>query len=154
MFSKEEKKEINTAFWKGFRSKMKCIPNAEGKFINWLNYPTQLKPFYLRLFVDQKHARVSLDIQIKDEGVRQLVWEQMTELQKVLENETGPADFWHASSTNEVGQEIAQIIWIKQHVSLYNKKNHTEIYSFFEDQLLGFDRFYQDYKEILFGLLK
>jgi len=154
VFSKEQKKEINESFWKGFRSKMKCISNTEGKFINWLNYPTQLKSLYVRLYVDQTHARLSLDIQLKDEDIRQLVWEQMTELKKVLENETGPADFWFESSTNEVGQEIAQIVWEKKGVSLYNKNSYSEIYTFFEDQLIGFDRFYQDYKEILFGLLK
>src|SRR5690554_7794162 len=80
MFSKEERKALNAAFWTRFKEKAGVNKGANGKRINWVNYPTRVKQIYIRLHADTKIARFSIDIQDKDEGVRMLVWEQFEEL--------------------------------------------------------------------------
>src|SRR5690554_7121783 len=87
MFSKEERKALNAAFWTRFKEKAGVNKGANGKRINWVNYPTRVKQIYIRLHAETKIARFSIDIQDKDEGVRMLVWEQFEELKKVLEEE-------------------------------------------------------------------
>ncbi len=154
MFTKEERKNINNSFWKGLKKEMKPISNAEGKFINWLQYPTQLNHVYLRLDATNKYATVTFDIQIKDKEIRMLVWEQLNELKKVLEQETGNATQWESNIMNSTGQEISRISWVKENVNLFDKTTHREMYDFYKEKLVGFDRFYQTYKEILFSLLK
>ncbi len=154
MFSKEERKNIHQAFWKRFKSKVSNEKNAEGKRINWLNYPTKLKQIYVRLQADNKTAQFSIDIQDKDEGIRDLIWEQLTELKKVLELEMPADGIWSKEAYNAAGQHIYRISWKINNVNMYESLDEEQIFSFFHKHLKGFDRFYVEFREVLFGLLK
>lgn len=154
MFSKEERKEIHQGFWKRFKSKVSNEKNAEGKRINWLNYPTKLKQIYVRLQADNKSAQFSIDIQDKDEGIRELIWEQLTELKKVLESEMPDGGIWNKEAYNAAGQHIYRISWKLEEVNMYEPLDEEQIFLFFHKHLKGFDRFYVEFRDILFGLLK
>lgn len=154
MFSKEERKEIHQAFWKRFKSHAAKNRNAEGKRINWLNYPTNLKQIYVRLHADNKCARFSIDIQDKDEGIRDLIWEQFSELKKVLENEMPDSGIWNTMAFNLANQPIYRISWELKDVNMYNSDDEKQIFDFFVKHIQGFDRFYVEFREVLFGLLK
>tara|TARA_B100000508_G_scaffold24343_1_gene17488 strand:- start:18593 stop:19057 length:465 start_codon:yes stop_codon:yes gene_type:complete len=154
MFSKEERKAIHTSFWKRFKSKATQHKNAEGKRINWLNYPTKLKQIYIRLHADNNLARFSIEIQDKDPGIRDLIWEQFEELKKVLENEMPATGVWNKNAFNAANQPIYRISWEIENVNMYDRKDEEKIFNFFIDHLHGFDRFYVDFREVLFGLLK
>ena len=41
-----------------------------------------------------------------------------------------------------------------ENVNMYDRKDEEKIFNFFIDHLHGFDRFYVDFREVLFGLLK
>ena len=154
MFSKEERKEIHQAFWKRFKTELSTTKNAEGKRINWLNYPTKLKQIYVRLHADNKCARFSIDIQAKDEGIRDLIWDQFIELKKVFEIEMTTEGIWSKEAYNAAGQNIYRISWEIDNVNMYERLDEERIFRFFGEHLMSFDRFYVEFREVLFGLLK
>lgn len=151
MFSKEELKEINTNFWEGFKLHMKKIKSSNGKRVNWLKYPTDVKFIYLRLEVNNKGARICFDIQHKHDEIRAIVYEQMTELKVVLEDAIEYETIW-MEDYSLFDNTISRIQWEIKDVSLYNKNDHVKIYDFLQKTLNEFDLFYQDYKDILVAL--
>lgn len=154
MFSKEERKEKNTAFWKAFKDFSKKHQSTEGRRVNWVNYPTFVKPLYIRLHTDQNTARFSIEIQDKDDGIRNLIWEQFTELKKVLEAEMPSEGKWKINAENTANQEVGRIYWEIKGVNMYNLGDHKKIFNFLMNHLLGFDRFYAVYKEVIIGLIR
>lgn len=151
MFSKEELKEINTNFWEGFKLHMKKIKSSNGKRVNWLKYPTDVKFIYLRLEVNNKGARICFDIQHKHDEIRAIVYEQMTELKVVLEDAIEYETIW-MEDYSLFDNTISRIQWEIKDVSLYNKNDQVKIYNFLQKTLIEFDLFYQDYKDILVAL--
>ena len=97
MFSIEEQKQLNTEFWDRFRKKMRNHKSSNGRGINWINYPSDVKDVYIRLEADSKGVRFCFDIQQKDDGIRSIIWEQMTELKVVMETEIGKDTGWNES---------------------------------------------------------
>lgn len=152
MLNKEERKERNTRFWDQFRKQMRSKLSSNGKRINWIGYPLGLKDLYLRLEADQAGVRMCFDIQPKDDGIRAIMWEQMTELKKVMESETGPADFWNPAHHIVSGRTVSRICWEDKHLSFMRDEDWPKMFDFLEIKLRGFDRFYQEYKDILITL--
>jgi hypothetical protein len=152
MYSKEELKEIRTAFWDKFNLEMRKIRSANGRKMNWLMYPTDVKNLYVRLHCDQYGARVSVDIQGKDLGVRQLIWEQLHELKAVMEQATGKTAIWDENASSSTVPHFCSIYWEKTDANLFQPEKHDEIISFLKDKIVAFDAFYQEYKEILINL--
>ena len=154
MFSKEEQKKINTAFWGIVKKELNKTPDAEGRFIQWLNYPIKIKDVFLRLKVNNELAMVSLDIQSADEGIRELIWEQLKELKKAMENNMEILPAWDKTVTNDAGLTIYQIRWELKNVSLYSKQDEKAIIHFFRTVLVEFDAFYFEFGEILKNLVR
>jgi hypothetical protein len=154
MYSKEERKAIKTAFWRSFKSEMNTVPSSTGKRINWINYPTKLKILYARCEVDENGALFSIDIQTKDPGIREIVWEQFQELKMVLETEVGSPGTWLDENFNAAGQPIKSVVWKLDGVNIYRGEDTSKIFTFLKEKLVGFDAFYQEYNEILFNLIK
>lgn len=151
MLSKEERKELNTNFWEEFRKEMRNHKSSDGRGINWINYPSGVKDVYIRLEVDSKATRVCIDIQPKDDGIRSILWEQMTELKVVMESTVGEA-VWNEDDHSINDTKVSRIFWGKTGFNFYNKEDHFEIKNFLKMKLIKFDAFYQEFKEILISL--
>lgn len=154
MLSREAKKELNELFWSSFKKVIIKERSSNGRKINWLNYPSDVKDVYIRLKADAKTARLSMDIQPKDDGVRSIIWEQMTELKKVLEDEMGSSTNWIEHVTAFDGRVYSQIYWELEGVNFYNQQDWPLIFDFFKERMLHFDQFYQEFKDILIALTK
>ncbi len=154
MLSREEKKNINTEFFKELRDYLSYFKSSNGKTINWLTYPTDVKQIFVRLHVDSHIAALYVDIQAKDDGIRAIVYEQLGELQRVMEENVGSDAIWIENHNMENGQDISRIKWVLENVSIYNPEDKIKIFEFWKEKLLGFDIFYQEYKEILILLTK
>lgn len=152
MLSREEQKQINSAFWNGFKDFTKKIKSSNGRRINWLSYPSDVKDVYIRLHADTKCAGLYFDIQTKDAGVRDIIWEQMTELRKIMESTMGISGEWIQQLHLNDGRTIARISWEKAGLNYLNKEDQQEIYAFLKDTIVAFDSFYQEFKEILINL--
>ena len=153
MLPKEERKQINQLFWDGFKKEMRRYNTKNKRAINWLKYPTYIKHIYLRLHTDNTGAFLNFDVQFKDQGIRDIVWEQLVELKQVMEKETGSHGVWTRNITAPEGFMFDRIQWVNHEVNFYNQEDWTKIYAFFKDRLLAFDRFYQEFKDVLILLV-
>jgi hypothetical protein len=152
MLSKEELKLKNTLFWNGFKKFMQKYKSSNGKRMNWVSYPSDVKNVYIRLYTDSKVARLSFEIQPKDNSVREIIWEQMTELKKVMEASMKYETIWDEKTYSVDGKIFSRIYWELSDVNYFNENDHEKIYEFLKDRLLEFDEFYQEFKEILISL--
>ena len=152
MLSKEERKQRNTEFWEGFRKEMRSTRSSNGKSINWINYPTDVKGVYLRLEADGNGVRMCFDIQPKDDGIRSILYEQMTELKRVMEDTVGEADCWNEFDRVFNGRNVSRIYWEDKSLNFYKNEDFEAIKSFFKVKLIAFDEFYQEFKDILINL--
>lgn len=149
MLSKEERKARNEKFWNAFKKEMRSIPSSNGRGINWINYPSDVKDVYIRLEADNKGARLCLDIQPKDDGIRSILWEQMGELRAVMESIVGKTDGWEEFHHYLGDRAVSRIFWEKADINFYNDEDEEAFKSFFKEKLIQFDEFYQEFKEIL-----
>jgi hypothetical protein len=152
MFSKEEARLINQKFWDDFSNFMSKIRSSNGRKINWLNYPSDVKTVFVRLEVDSKHASLCFDIQHKDDELRAIIWEQMTELKMVMEDTTIIPPTWSENYYYLNKQYISRISWDIQNVNIHKAEDKEIIFEFLKERLIKFDLFYQEYKEILMAL--
>ncbi len=152
MFSKEEARQINHDFWNGFQEYMSKNRSSNGRKINWVNYPSDVKTVFIRLEVDSKGAKICFDIQHKDDEIRAILWEQMTELKLVMEDITVEKPIWLENYHYLNNHYISRIYWENKSLNYYKSEHKLEIYKFLAERLIKFDLFYQEYKEILIGL--
>jgi hypothetical protein len=152
MLSREEQKLKNQLFWSDFRDLMVKVKSSNGRKINWLNYPSDVKDIYIRLHVDSKSAKLCFDIQSRDSGIRSIIWEQMTELKKIMEVTMGCKGIWDEQFYNNEGVAISQIKWEKHGVNFYDENHKREIFEFLKEKLVAFDLFYQEFKEVIINL--
>ncbi len=153
MLPKAERKERNELFWTEFKTVMRKRMSSSGKRINWINYPTQVKNTYVRLIADGKLTAVCYDIQFKDEGIRCLFWEQLSELKKVLESKMKFPTKWTEHHLTIEGHVISRISWELEGVDFYKDEDWEKIHLFFKERLIEFDEFYQEFNEILISLV-
>jgi len=153
MLPKEERKKINQAFWDGFKKEMRRHNSRHRRNINWLKYPTEIRHVYLRLHCDNLGVFLSFDIQFKDPGIRDLFWEQLTELKQVMKAEMGDNGQWLKDLSAPEGFVFDRIQWHLDGVNFYRSEDWPVVYSFFKERLIAFDRFYQEFKEVLILLV-
>lgn len=153
MLTKEEKRNFNISFWNDFQKEMRKIRSSNGRRMNWVNYPSDTKFLYIRLEVDTKSAKLCFDIQPKDDAIRAIIYEQMTELKVVLESEMQFPTLWAEHFETSDGRVISRISWEINNVNLYQVEDHPTIIAFLKERLISFDVFYQEFKEILIALI-
>lgn len=154
MLSKEAVKEKNKAFWERFRKEIKDQRSVNGRQMNWINYPTDVKDVYVRMEVGKDGVRLCFDIQPKDEGIRSIVWEQMTELKTVMNERMGIEAIWEEKSHYWNERLISRIKWEDNTLSFHKDEDEEKIIVFLKDKLIRFDRFYQEFKDILINLTR
>ena len=152
MLSKEKLKNKNIVFWEQFKKSMKNYRSVNGRQMNWINYPSDVKDIYIRMEVDAKGARLCFDIQPKDDEIRSIIWEQMTELKKIMQDTMGIEAEWNEKSHYWNGRLISRIKWEDRNLNFFNEEDIPKINDFLKDKLIRFDSFYQEFKEILINL--
>lgn len=155
MLTKEERKQYNTLFWSEFKQYMKSTRSESGRKVDWLHYPTQIKFIFLRLEATNDYVAIHFDIQPKDAGVREIIWEQMGELKTVLTQAmNGDTGNWIENEYSSVIGNFSRIQWKLDGVNYYNPNDKMKIFSFYKEKLVGFDEFYSNFSEILILLAK
>ncbi len=154
MLNKGELRERNIQFWSDFKEYMRPAISSNGRRINWLSYPTSVKFLYLRMECDKTGARLNFDIQAKDPAIREIVWEQMEELKKVLTDSMGEPGDWNPTCFSADIESFGRISWELKGVNFFVADDHAEIFKFLKEKIIAFDEFYQNYKDILIGLIK
>ena len=126
--------------------------SSTGRQVNWINYPTSVNDVYVRMEVDAKGVRLCLDVQPKENGIRSIIWEQMTELKAIMQAEMGIEAIFDEESHFWNERLISRIKWEDNSLNYYNEEDVPKIIEFLKDKLMRFDKFYQEYKDILINL--
>lgn len=150
MYSKEEKKNFKIEFWNKFSVYMRKHTQKHG-IINWSNYKTKIKDLYFRLDFNETEARFSIELQHPD-SIRELFYEQFTELKVLLEKALGTPLVWEELYINEYDKAICRIYVVLPDVNLFNKDDWKKVTDFFENKMVKLHVFWMEYREIFKNL--
>lgn len=142
MFSKEESRLIRQEFWTSFG---KSFPRK------WLLYNTKIKGLSFKFHFDTKKALVALDLE-DDLDNRINCWEKLVALKSILLEEYLPNAIFEEEYYLENGKEISRIyVPLEQKVSIHNKNTWQQTMEFFNENMLLFEAFFDEYKDIIKG---
>lgn len=147
MYSKEEAFQIRKKFWTSFGRYMKLQSSASGEEVNWINYKTGIKELYFKTDVDNKSARIAIEISLKDREMQELMFEQFEEYLPLFESTVGEDWIWFRSFYDENGKEISKIELRLEKVSVFREENWSEIIGFLKENLLKLDEFWDIVKD-------
>jgi hypothetical protein len=140
MFSKEEALKIKKEFWISF---------AEAFPRKWVLYDTKIKDFTFKFYIDNKKAQVLIDIEPKEEEKRKIYFEKMESLQTILKDDYITDVILERHFHLETGKIISKIWVEKTGISLFNKATWPEIFSFFNENMDAFERFFYEYEDYI-----
>lgn len=140
MFSKEESRQLRELFWTSFG---KSYPHK------WLLYNTKIKGFSFKFHFDTKTALVALDLEDDLEN-RISYWEKLVALKSILLEDYLPEALYEEIYFLENGKEISRIyVPLESKVSIHNKNSWQEVMVFFNEKMLLFEAFFEEYKDVI-----
>ena len=153
MFSREEKKTLNTAFFNQFVRHMSRHHSKGGGGGRWESYKTGVKGLYFRMLTTPI-VGIAIDIQQKDPEIRALLYDQFLELRRLLEAEWGDDVLYESSHYLESGVEVSRISIKLENAYFYDKEQWTEIMRWYEKHLLSLDAFWDTVGDIVKALAR
>ena len=142
MFSKEESRRLRQEFWTSFG---KSFPRK------WILYDTKLKGLSFKFYFDNKKALVALDLE-DDLEYRIKYWEKLLALKSILLDEYLPNAIYDEEYILENHKEISRIyVPLEQKVSIHNKNSWRDVMEFFNENMLRFEAFFEEYKDVIEG---
>lgn len=144
MFSREEASRKRQEFWTTFGRYMRPVPSSEGFKVNWINYHTRVKDVYFRMDAGPKSARISITLEHRDSGVREMFYEQFLELQNLLHTTLEEEWVWEPAVTLPDGKQISRISLELPDVSILNTDHWPDLISFFKPRIIALDSFWEN----------
>ncbi|WP_426430131.1 DUF4268 domain-containing protein [Winogradskyella sp. HB-48] len=142
MFSKEESRLLRQEFWTSFG---KSFPRK------WILYNTKIKGLSFKFHFDTKTASISLDLEDDLEN-RINCWEKLVALKNILQTDYLPNTIYEEEYVLDNGKEISRIyLRLEQKVSIHNKNTWRDVMEFFNTNMILFEAFFEDYKDIIKG---
>ena len=102
-----------------------------------MNYKTGIKDVYFRMDTLATSATISISLEHKDEGIRELFFEQFQELKLMLEDSL--EEEWTWQQPNRIIKELPD-------VSVFNKDQWSELITFFKPRIIALDAFWENAK--------
>ncbi|MCK0180499.1 DUF4268 domain-containing protein [Flavobacteriaceae bacterium S0862] len=142
MFSKEYSRLLRQEFWTSFG---KSFPRK------WLLYNTKIKGLSFKFYFDTKKAFVCLDLE-DDLDNRINCWEKLLALKNILLDDYLHDAIYEEEFYLENGKEISRIyVLLEQKVSIHNKNTWRDTMEFFNEKMLLFEVFFEEYKDVIKG---
>ena len=142
MWSKEEARNRNIRFYTNFGVYMKKHAGEYGEKIRWVNYRTGVNSIRFKIEAFKNTSRVCIDIVNKDEGVREVFFEQFEEFKTLLSNSMNPLD-WIKEYRIDSGVYITRIFTEINGPSINQESDWGDIYRFFEKNLIALHEFWE-----------
>ena len=149
MYSKEEIKKIRIEFWEGFQKYSAPKRRKKGKPKEWVMQKTGIKAIDLKFHIDHKIASVGIDVVSKSLDHKIAYWNKLLGVKSLLDSKFGHQLIWDDMYTLESGKDIIRIAILKEDVSIKNKDCWNQVYEFFYMNMLKFENFLEEYKDIL-----
>ncbi len=144
MFKRDEASSLREEFWTVFGKYMSPVPSAEGSKINWINYRTTIKDVHFRMDASDKVAIISITLEHKDLGIRELYFEQFEEFKSLLHTALEEEWKWQLRANLTEGKETSRIYKELTGVSVLNRDHWPELISFFKPRIIALDRFWEN----------
>lgn len=142
MFSKEESRLLRQEFWTSFG---KSFPRK------WILYDTKLKGVSFKFHFDTKSALVALDLE-DDLEFRIKYWEKLIALKSILLDDFLPEAIFEEAYLLENEKEISRIYMVlDKKVSIHNKNTWRDVMEFFNEKMMLFEAFFEEYKDVIEG---
>lgn len=142
MLSRQERKNLNKQFYTALGRMMQGSFSETGKRINWTNYRTGIRGVYVRMEADKRGVSFNIDVDHKDEDIREMLWAQFLELKNVLQDEMQRELIWHEQFQKEDSVMVSRIQITLEEGSLYDKSTWPAMLGFLKDGLIRFDAFW------------
>ncbi|OIQ31699.1 MAG: hypothetical protein BM555_05155 [Crocinitomix sp. MedPE-SWsnd] len=151
MLSKEEKKNLRIEFWNKLEKQLENITNPHGSKVKWMNYNTSVKHLYFRMEADEEGARLCIDLQFPDDGIRSLYWEQFLEFNNIL-TEKFKDLIWIESFEHTNGKTVSRISVSKDGCHLWNRDDWDKMHLFLKINFKKLDEFWTEFGEVFVNL--
>jgi hypothetical protein len=140
MYSREETQRLKREFWIAFAEK---YPRK------WVLYDTKIKDFSFKFYVDNKKAKVLIDIEQRNEDNRIAYFEKLEALKNILEEEFIKDLVFEKKFVLENGKTISRIWVEKLGISVNNKQYWDEIFDFLNEKMHALELFFLEYDEFI-----
>ena len=151
MLGKEEAKELRIEFWGRLEKQMEKIRNPYGSKVNWMNYNTGIRHLYFRMEADQEGARLCIDIQFSDPGIRELYFEQFEEFKKLLD-ERFKSISWYPEWEHWNCKMVSRLAIEKEDCQLYRKEDWDKMHLFLKLNFKKLDEFWTEFGDVFKNL--
>lgn len=152
MFSKEEEKQLRIDFWGGLNGELEKQRGLHGNKVNWMNFNTKIKPVYFRMEADGRGARLCIDLQFNDDGIRELFYEQFTEFESILTKSFGEDLLWYPEFEHSNGKTVSRIAIEKSNVNLFKREDWPEMQRFLKSNFIKLEAFWAEFGEVFVNL--
>lgn len=149
MYSKDEIKQIRADFWDGFQNYSSPKRRKLGKPKQWVMQNTGIKAIDLKFHIDDRIASVGIDVVSKSLDSKVAYWNKLIGLKTLLNEELKEEVIWDDMFTLPSGKDIIRISVIKENVGLKKKECWQDVYAFFFENMIIFENFLEEYKEII-----
>lgn len=149
MYNKDEAKEIRLEFWKRFKNYSSVRRKQKGLSPKWILDKTGISQLKLKFDFIHGNAIVAIDIETRNIDKRLELFGRLEEFKSILEKIIESELTWELEYTRDNGKSISRIYTQHEAVSIYNKEDWPEIFSFFYKKMMKFESFYNQYGEIL-----
>ena len=146
MYSRQEASQMKQEFWTVFGQYLQPIPSADGEKVNWVNYKTGDKNIRFRMDADNKMAVISIELIHKDDGIRQLYYDQFSEFRSLFHQVMGEEWYWLPQNSDENGRTRSMVYRQQTGLNIFNKEDWPALISFFKPRLIALDEFWSNVK--------
>lgn len=151
MYSKEDMKALRIDFWGKLQGQMEKMRNPHGSKVNWMNYNTNIKHLYFRMEADENGARLCIDLQFPDKGIRELYYEQFQEFQDMLSSKFKYLE-WYPEWEHWNGKQISRIVVEQAGTDIRNKQDWDKMHLFLKLNFAKLDEFWVEFGEVFKNL--
>ena len=153
MFSREEKKQLNILFFEQFSRYMSSHRIIGGGGKSWRAYKTGIKGLYFRILTHPEVA-IAIDLQFKDDSIRELVFDQFVELKRLLASEWEEEPLFEKDLLYTSGESLSRISVSLNEAYFFDQKQWPVITAWLEEKLVGLDSFWDHTGDILKELVR
>ena len=108
-------------FFQQFTQHMSSHKIVGGGGKNWDAYKTGIKGLYFRILTQPK-VTLAIDLQFKDESIRELVYDQFCELRRLLASEWNEEPLYEKNTVYISGEPLSRISVSLDSVYFYNQE--------------------------------
>lgn len=153
MFKREEKKVLNTAFFKLFNERMSRHKSLGGGGARWEAYRTGVRGIFFRMLTFPEIG-LAIDLQFKDEEIRALFFDQFEEFKSML-NTTMDCEMEYVREQMLESGVMVSRIWVQlPNAYFFDKAQWPTIIDFYEEKFVALDAFWEIAGDVIKALAR